>query len=145
MNYKKVLNFLILKPVFTRGNFSTVLLVCGFMAIYVMMGGKITPPPSIEKARNFGVDNLDNSQKSDLEILGIKESNDRAARQDSLSKQGFRSQLEQNDKNDPIKKELFNGKIEVNENKESEIKMIEQRHASDDRLNQIEERLKKDQ
>lgn len=54
MEKKKIADFLLMRPMFTVRNVTSIGLVAVFFCVYIMAGGKITTIPNIERDQNFG-------------------------------------------------------------------------------------------
>ena len=54
MKTNKFIQFLLLKPVFSSRNLTSIALVALFVAVYVLAGGKITTVPKISNSNTFG-------------------------------------------------------------------------------------------
>ncbi|MBP9839212.1 MAG: hypothetical protein KBC84_10950 [Proteobacteria bacterium] len=147
MNAKKVVGFLLLRPVFNSKNFSTIGLVALFFALYLLLGGKANlniPKLDSNSGAFGGVDaGLDLANKNPKDILGYKETEDRSKRIDELNQFGRSDLLEKSDKTPYVKKELLdiqNNKF-VFDRDESRIREVENSRKSKN-LNDIETRLK---
>ncbi len=68
MNVKKVAGFLLLRPVFTSRNLTSIALVLFFMGIYVLCGGRISaiPKPDLEHSSFGGISNEDPQSAEEL-------------------------------------------------------------------------------
>ena len=78
----KTLDFLTMrKQVFTTDNISTVGLVLLFMAVFMIFGGKISPPPKIQKGTGFGSISLEQVESKDVDKQSstLEESKNRLA------------------------------------------------------------------
>ena len=54
MKTNKFIQFLLLKPVFSSRNLTSIALVALFVAVYVLAGGKITTVPKVSNSNAFG-------------------------------------------------------------------------------------------
>ena len=154
MNAKSVVNFLVLRSAFTQRNFTSLLLVGVFVAVYIFSGGKIsTVVPTIPTSTTFGglpqdaypaVDPRANPatsssvQQKALQVLGVKPSADRSAREQSSNERGrlFSPDEAVSEKIDK------NGLISADEEyQREEAKLRRQERRPGDSLAIIEERL----
>ena len=54
MALKKVVDFLILRPVFTKRNFSSLGIVAIFVGVYLALGGRFNAPADLKNPESFG-------------------------------------------------------------------------------------------
>jgi hypothetical protein len=156
MNARKVANFLFLRSAFTQRNFTSLLLVAIFFAVYLLSGGTIsTSIPRLPDSTAFGNIPVDPAtgvqssaassqpQKVDkdaaLEVLGIKPSEDRVAREQSVNQRGRLFSADEAKDSEKIDK---NGLIAgAPEYRSDENKLRRYEKKPGDSLTAIEERL----
>lgn len=161
MNAKKIAGFFLMKPAFTQRNITSIGLVGLFFVVYILMGGKVTTElPKMNKGGAFGsgaVEGFINSgktkaaatkstpstQRSAQDILGINESEDRAARGRVNRDTTFFSEDEKKAfENQPLDKDGLVKGVKIKRNridwsKKREDRILKKR----DMLSDIEERL----
>ena len=165
MKGKKIANFLLLRPAFTQRNFTTLLLVGVFIAVYSLAGGKVTlqVPDVGSSAKSFGsVDSVNGEdagvianavrqreeekrreQERAAQVLGMRESEDLLARENEVNERGKRF--------DPsVDTDNADGKLDpkglLGTDKQArtreEAKLMRNEKRSKDSLSLIEERLR---
>ena len=157
MNAKKIGNFLVMRSAFTQRNFTSLFLVAIFFACYVFAGGDVTTGiPKIPESTSFGnipaakdmpvPDNMGTAapaqKEQALEVLGVRPSQDRQAREDSGNKRGrlFTEEVDlEKEDAQPLDKEGLLEGDERNRHEEAKLRRQERRHT--DPLGDIEVRL----
>ena len=155
MSARRVANFLLLRPAFSRRNFTSLFLVGVFVGVYIMSGGKIsTAVPRYQDQGTFGggatvpgeapatapvVVDPEVAKQDALKQLGVVSSEDREARQDTINKRGRLFDGEEEAVEQPIDKSgLIKG---VTGNEKEELKLRKQEKRRTDSFSMIEERL----
>ncbi|MFN8391986.1 MAG: hypothetical protein U0136_16975 [Bdellovibrionota bacterium] len=158
MNGRKVVGFIFLQSAFTRRNFTTLILVAIFFSVYVMSGGTIsTAIPKLPDPTTFGGVPLGTLPSADtqrtapikdpaekekaLEVLGVKPSAERLARDQAMNERGrlFVPDAEDSQDEKVDKNGLIAGDPEQRSAEEARLRKFEKR--SGDSLAAIEERL----
>jgi len=143
MNAKKVVGFLLLRPVFNQRNISSLLLVGIFFGVYVLAGGKVTTtPPKVMQAGTFGGAKAQVNEGDSQKILGIVPSEERYGREAANIKAGLRVDPDiQDDLEDhPLDKSgLIAGEVKRSRSEEWRLRRGEKKKT--DSLLVIEERL----
>lgn len=163
MNAKKIVGFLLCRPAFTQRNMTSLLLVGLFVGAYILAGGKIsTKLPSMQSMSHLnsleemgdgkaaeGPENVSKSQaqmpseEQSKTILGIKPTEDLAAREKALNSRGslFTADERAVDEQKPLDKDgLIQGISKFNRREEIRLEKAEKK--STDSLSAIEDRLR---
>lgn len=151
MKAKKILNFLILRPIYNKSNFATFGLVALFFGLYMAIGGKVAPLPKLEDGGSFGSVNLEDEQKTDFgqnkkkidNYLGLTESADRQAREDAMNQRGLMHNAEEDDLEDPIdEKDLLKKENDYASKAEVRIRKMEEANKKATSMSDLGDRLK---
>lgn len=157
MNAKNVAGFLLCKPAFSKRNMTSLALVGIFMATYILAGGKISTTlpqmknmmglaPSGEKVQDLdsvGTGKKVMTEEDSKKILGIKPSEDLAARERSAAVKGslFTPEERKQEEAKPVDKEgLVQGIPRFDRREEVKLEKAERKQT--DSLSAIEDRLK---
>ena len=165
MKGKKIASFLLLRPAFTQRNFTTILLVGVFIAVYSFAGGKVTlqVPDVGNSTKSFGsvesvngesagvlanaVRERDEEKRREQEraaqVLGMRESEDKLARENALNERGklFDPAMDADSSDSKLDPQgLLGNDAQMRNREEQKLRRNEKR--SKDSLALIEERLK---
>ncbi len=69
MNGKKIADFVLLKPVFTGRNLTSLILVAIFFGVYIASGGRVRSIPKVSPGETFGAAELSTSKRSNSKSI----------------------------------------------------------------------------
>lgn len=142
MKGKKVLDFILLRPVFTQKNFSAILIVFGLMGAYMLISGqRVLNVPNFDSSASFGtpVQPAIDQEKA-KEILGVHPESDRDQRLESVAARNPLAGPDSRNDIEPVNHELGYDFEQQKRRQESELLKNELRKK--DSLDTIAERLR---
>lgn len=142
MKGKKVIDFILLRPVFTQKNFFAILVVFGLMGAYMLISGqRILNVPNFDSSASFGapVQSAIDQEKA-KEIMGVHPESDRDQRLGNVAVRDPLAGPDSHNDIEPVNHELSYDFEQQKRMQESELRKNELRKK--DSLDTIAERLR---